>query len=302
MKFAKYLESEIVSEWKTKYIHYKQLKRILKDVIDDLQESQEATEQQHLLGGAAKSPIVGQHVSSSSPLAGEPNNAFKGGAKRTSPPLYASSGSAVNSVSGTTVRRPQAPPLPHLRILHAEGPKASEVEQVYQNSEGPPPVASPRPVDAVPIAVHHTDGAQPLSSSAPGPTISPLHTLSNPKRQLPNQWRFPPGAEVHNAGEEKASPTVVPTAVHPGLPSTIFLDAGTTQHRATPVPLSTLLGTETASMNASTMGTPTQLSADDGVPGRTPLQRQFFEALDAEEQKISAFYAGLLSLFLSALC
>jgi hypothetical protein len=31
MKFAKYLASDLVSEWKTKYIHYKKLKRLVAD-------------------------------------------------------------------------------------------------------------------------------------------------------------------------------------------------------------------------------------------------------------------------------
>jgi len=49
MKFAKYLAADLVSEWKTKYIHYKKLKRLVADCYVEQQSfiAEDHEHQQH---------------------------------------------------------------------------------------------------------------------------------------------------------------------------------------------------------------------------------------------------------------
>lgn len=44
MKFSKTLQEELIPEWKTKYIDYKGLKKIMHSVVDDLIEAGENLE------------------------------------------------------------------------------------------------------------------------------------------------------------------------------------------------------------------------------------------------------------------
>ncbi|PVF97400.1 SPX-domain-containing protein [Serendipita vermifera] len=257
MKFARYLEETQVPEWKKAYIDYRGLKKR----ISAIKAEQDAKRTSPKFYDSVRRTPKGKHRADSTSVASPiPNSA---GTRQQ--------GDTVNIESNRAGKSTSFQESGGLSNRNTSGKIGASVEGVYGTFGRTPPIND---------QLNPQDGLPDLTLPPPIKSISDLHV---------NQTLQ--GSSSHNRPRAMTVDTLNPgyTPVSPAFDGRSSLQAGSPKTPRRPRLLASLTGLRQRANSTST-STRHMTTLSEALATMTPLECQFFEALDKELRKVVDFY------------